>query len=148
MAAMHPFAGLDGDRPRPRLAGSVARSARPVPAPALLRRLEPLAAVFCGLHGVIVLSAAGWRWPAWRWAVIGVVLALGLAGLGGRGPAWMAPLRGGVDPGRRGRPPGHRRRGRGLVRGLAVRAGRRVPAGPAGTGRGGGGRPGRAGLRA
>src|SRR5215207_8109125 len=95
MAAMHPFAGLDGDRPRPRLAGSVARSARPVPAPALLRRLEPLAAVFCGLHGVIVLSAAGWRWPAWRWAVIGVVLALGLAGLGGRGPAWMAPLRAG-----------------------------------------------------
>ena len=79
MAAMHPFAGLDGDRLRPRLAGSVTRSARPVPAPALLRRLEPLAAVFLGLHGVMVLGGLGglagagppsgwsWRsgWPAW-----------------------------------------------------------------------------------
>jgi PAS domain-containing protein len=94
MAAMHPFAGLDGDHPRPRLAGSVARSARPVPAPALLRRLEPLAAVFCGLHGVIVLSGLGG--PGWRWAAVGLVLALGLAGLGGRGPAWIVPLRAGA----------------------------------------------------
>ena len=44
---------------RPRLAGSVALSARPVPAPPLLRRLEPLAAVFLGLHGVMVLTGLG-----------------------------------------------------------------------------------------
>ena len=94
MAAMHPFAGLDGDHPRPRLAGSVARSARPVPAPALLRRLEPLAAVFCGLHGVIVLARLGG--PGWRWAGVGLVLLLGLAGLGGRGPAWMVQVRAGA----------------------------------------------------
>jgi hypothetical protein len=45
---MHRFAGLDGDRLRPQLAGSAARAARaarPVPAPASLRRVEPLAAV-------------------------------------------------------------------------------------------------------
>src|SRR5215207_4126984 len=94
MAAMHPFAGLDGDRPRPRLAGSVARSARPVPALALLRRLEPLAAVFCGLHGVIVLARLDG--PGWRWAGVGLVLLLGLAGLGGRGPAWMVQVRAGA----------------------------------------------------
>jgi PAS domain-containing protein len=91
MAAMHPFANLDGDRLRPRLTGSVARSARPVPAPPLLRRLEPLAAVFLGLHGVMVLAGLGGE--AWQWAGVGLVLVLGLAGLGGRGPAWMVPLR-------------------------------------------------------
>jgi PAS domain-containing protein len=89
---MHPFAGLDGDRLRPPLAGSVPRQARPLPAPLSLRRLEPLAAVFLGLHGVMVLAnlgASGW----WRWAGVGLVLALGLAGLGGRGPAWMVQAR-------------------------------------------------------
>jgi PAS domain-containing protein len=94
MAVMHPFAGLDGDRLRPRLAGSVTRSARPVPAPALLRRLEPLAAVFLGLHGVMVLAGLGG--PGWRWAAVGLVLALGVAGLGGRGPAWMIQVRAGA----------------------------------------------------
>jgi PAS domain-containing protein len=92
MAAMHPFAGLDGDPPRP--AGSVARPARPVPAPASLRRLEPLAAVFCGLHGVLVLAAAGG--DPWQWAGVGLVLLAGLAGVGGRGPAWMVPVRAGA----------------------------------------------------
>ena len=48
MAALHPIADLDGGHPQPRLAGA-ARSARPVPAPATLRRVEPLAAVFLGL---------------------------------------------------------------------------------------------------
>src|SRR5918992_5408423 len=94
MAAMHPFAGLDGDRLRPRPAGSVTRSARPVPAPALLRRLEPLGGVFLGLHGVMVLGGLGG--PGWRWAAVGVVLALGVAGLGGRGPAWMTQVRAGA----------------------------------------------------
>src|SRR5918997_6511405 len=94
MAAMHPFAGLDGDRLRPRLAGSVTRSARPVPAPALLRRLEPLAAVFLCLLGVMVLAGLGG--PGWRWAAVGLVLALGVAGLGGRGPAWMTQVRAGA----------------------------------------------------
>ncbi|MDF2744761.1 MAG: multi-sensor signal transduction histidine kinase [Actinomycetia bacterium] len=94
MAAMHPIAGLDGDRLRPRLAGSVTRSARPVPAPARLRRLEPLAAVFLGLHGVMVLAGLGG--PLWRWAAVGLVLALGVAGLGGRGPAWMTQVRAGA----------------------------------------------------
>ncbi|HET9557681.1 MAG TPA: PAS domain-containing protein, partial [Actinomycetota bacterium] len=55
MAALHPIADLDGGHPQPRLAGA-ARSARPVPAPATLRRVEPLAAVFLGLHGVMVLA--------------------------------------------------------------------------------------------
>jgi hypothetical protein len=50
--------------------------------------------VFCGLHGVIVLSGLGG--PGWRWAGVGLVLVLGLAGLGGRGPAWMVPLRAGA----------------------------------------------------
>jgi hypothetical protein len=48
--------------------------------------------VFLGLHGVMVLAnlgAGGW----WRWAGVGLVLALGLAGLGGRGPAWMVQAR-------------------------------------------------------
>jgi PAS domain-containing protein len=89
---MHQFAGLDGERLRPRLAGSAARSARPVPAPASLRRVEPLAAVFLGLHGVMVLAGLGG--DPWQWAGVGLVLVCGLAGLGGRGPAWMVPLRG------------------------------------------------------
>ena len=92
---MHRFAGLDGDRLRPQLAGSAARalpSARPVPAPASLRRVEPLAAVFLGLHGVMVLTGLGG--DPWQWAAVGLVLAAGLAGLGGRGPAWMVPVRG------------------------------------------------------
>jgi PAS domain-containing protein len=95
---MHRFAGLDGDRLRPRLAGSAdrstraARSARPVPAPASLRRVEPLAAVFLGLHGVMVLTGLGG--DPWQWAGVGLVLVCGLAGLGGRGPAWMVPVRG------------------------------------------------------
>ncbi|HEX2156799.1 MAG TPA: hypothetical protein VHS79_07425, partial [Actinomycetes bacterium] len=76
---------------RPRLAGSVARSA---PAPPLLRRLEPLAAVFLGLHGVMVLTGLGGK--PWQWAGVGLVLLLGLASLGGRGPAWMVPLRAGA----------------------------------------------------
>jgi PAS domain-containing protein len=91
MAAMHPFANLDGDHLRPRLAGSVARSA---PVPPLLRRLEPLAAVFLGLHGVTVLAALGGR--PWQLAVVGLVLLLGLVSLGGRGPTWMVPLRAGA----------------------------------------------------
>jgi PAS domain-containing protein len=95
---MHRFAGLDGGRLRPRLAGSAARaaravrSARPVPAPASLRRVEPLAAVFLGLHGVMVLTGLGA--DPWQWAGVGLVLVCGLAGLGGRGPAWMVPVRG------------------------------------------------------
>jgi hypothetical protein len=91
MATMHPFAGLDGDRLRPRLAGTVARSARPVPVPASISRLEPLAAVFLGLHGVIAL--AGLDGAGWRWAAVGLVLLLGLAGLAGRGPGWMTGIR-------------------------------------------------------
>ncbi|HJU02513.1 MAG TPA: hypothetical protein VJ966_15065, partial [Actinomycetes bacterium] len=77
---MHRFAGLDGDRVRPQLAGSAARalpSARPVPAPASLRRVEPLAAVFLGLHGVMVLTGRGG--DPWQWAAVGLVLAAGLA---------------------------------------------------------------------
>lgn len=89
---MHRFAGLDEDRPRPRLAGSAPRPASPLPAPASLRRLEPLAAVFLGLHGVMVLANLGAR--PWQWAGVGLVLVLGMAGLGGRGPAWTVPLRG------------------------------------------------------
>jgi PAS domain-containing protein len=91
MAAMHPFAGLDGDPPRPRPAGA---AARPPPAPASLRRLEPLAAVFCGLHGVLVLAGAGGG--PWRWTGVGLVLLAGLAGVGGRGPAWMVLVRAGA----------------------------------------------------
>jgi len=30
----------------------------------------------------------------WQWAGVGLVLMCGLAGLGGRGPAWMVPVRG------------------------------------------------------
>jgi PAS domain-containing protein len=92
---MHRFAGLDGDRLRPQLAGGGARPARwarPVPAPASLRRVEPLAAVFLGLHGVMVLTGLGG--DPWQWAGVGLVLVCGLAGLGGRGPAWMVPVRG------------------------------------------------------
>jgi PAS domain-containing protein len=88
---MHRFAGLDGDRLRPQLAGTVPRPSRPPPAPGPLRRLEPLAAVFLGLHGVMVLANLGAA--GWRWAGVGLVLLLGLAGLGGRGPAWMVQLR-------------------------------------------------------
>jgi hypothetical protein len=66
---------------RPRLAGSVARSA---PAPPLLRRLEPLAAVFLGLHGVMVLTGLGGK--PWQWAGVGLVLLLGLAVRAGMGP--------------------------------------------------------------
>ena len=91
---MHPIANLDGDRLRPRLSGSVARSARPVPAPPLLRRLEPLAAVFLGLHGVMVLAALGGS--PWQFAVVGLILLLGLVGLGGRGPSWMVAVRAGA----------------------------------------------------
>jgi PAS domain-containing protein len=88
---MHRFVGLDGDRLRPQLAGTVPRPSRPPPAPGPLRRLEPLAAVFLGLHGVMVLANLGAA--GWRWAGVGLVLLLGLAGLGGRGPAWMVQLR-------------------------------------------------------
>jgi PAS domain-containing protein len=91
---MHPIANLDGDHLRPRLSGSVARSARPVPAPPPLRRLEPLAAVFLGLHGVMVLAALDGR--PWQFAGVGLVLLLGLAGLGGRGPSWMFGVRAGA----------------------------------------------------
>jgi hypothetical protein len=94
MAAMHPLSGLDGDRLRPGLAGAATGSARPVPAPLTLRRLEPLAAVFLGMHGVLVLANLGGA--AWRWAAVGLVLALGLAGPGGRGPAWMVMVRAGA----------------------------------------------------
>jgi PAS domain-containing protein len=92
---MYRFAGLDGDRLDPRVAGSsarAARSARPVPAPSSLRRVEPLVAVFLGLHGLTVLAVLGG--DPWQWAGVGLVLACGLAGLGGRGPAWMVPVRG------------------------------------------------------
>ena len=94
MAALHPFAGLDGDHLQPRLAGAVARSARPVPAPATLRRVEPLAAVFLGLHGVMVLANLGG--VPWQWAGVGLVLLLGLVSLGGRGPSWMVLVRAGA----------------------------------------------------
>jgi hypothetical protein len=91
MAARHRLAGLDGDHLRPRLAGAAARSARPVPAPATVRRVEPLAAVFLGLHGVIVLTNLGG--VPWQWAGVGLVLLLGLVSLGGRGPGWMVLVR-------------------------------------------------------
>jgi PAS domain-containing protein len=94
MAARHRFSDLDGDRLRPRTAGAATGSARPVPAPITLRRLEPLAAVFLGMHGVLVLADLGGE--AWPWAGVGLVLALGLAGLGGRGPAWMVMVRAGA----------------------------------------------------
>jgi PAS domain-containing protein len=88
---MHRFTGLDGDRPRPRLAGGRSRPAAPVPPAGSLRRLEPLAAVFLGLHGVMVLANLGA--DPWQWAGVGLVLLGGLAGLGGRGPAWMVQAR-------------------------------------------------------
>jgi PAS domain-containing protein len=88
---MYPFAGLDGEGLQPRLTGAAARSARPVPAPLSLRRLEPLAPVFLGLHGVMVL--VNLEGDPWQYAGVGLVLLLGLAGLGGRGPAWMVPVR-------------------------------------------------------
>jgi hypothetical protein len=91
MAARHRLVGLDGDHLRPRLAGAAARSARPVPAPATVRRVEPLAAVFLGLHGVIVLTNLGG--VPWQWAGVGLVLLLGLVRLGGRGPGWMVLVR-------------------------------------------------------
>jgi PAS domain-containing protein len=94
MAARHRLAGLDGDHLRPRLAGAAARSARPVPAPATVRRVEPLAAVFLGLHGVIVLTNLGG--VPWQWAGVGLVLLLGLVSLGGRGPGWMVLVRAGA----------------------------------------------------
>jgi PAS domain-containing protein len=94
MAALHPFAGLDGDHLQPRLAGAAARSARPVPAPATIRRVEPLAAVFLGLHGVMVLANLGG--VPWQWAGVGLVLLLGLVSLGGRGPGWMVLVRAGA----------------------------------------------------
>jgi PAS domain-containing protein len=94
MAARHPFASLDGDHLQPRLAGAAARSARPVPAPATVRRVEPLAAVFLGLHGVMVLANMGG--VPWQWAGVGLVLLLGLVSLGGRGPAWMVLVRAGA----------------------------------------------------
>jgi hypothetical protein len=94
MAAMHPFSGLDGDRLRRRPAGTATGPARPVPAPLTLRRLEPLAAVFLGMHGVLVLADLGGA--AWRWAGVALVLALGLAGLGGPGPAWTVMARAGA----------------------------------------------------
>ena len=94
MAALHPFAGLDGDHLQPWLAGAVARPARPVPAPATLRRVEPLAAVFLGLHGVMVLANLGG--VPWQWAGVGLVLLLGLVSLGGRGPSWMVLVRAGT----------------------------------------------------
>jgi PAS domain-containing protein len=90
---MHRFAGVDGDLPAPRPAAA-GPSARPVPPPASLRRLEPLAAVFLGLHGLVVLANLGG--DPWQWAGVGLVLLLGLAGLGGRGPAWMVPIRAGA----------------------------------------------------
>jgi PAS domain-containing protein len=94
MGARHPFAGLDGDHLQPRLAGAAARSARPVPAPATMRRVEPLAAVFLGLHGVTVLANMGG--VPWQWAGVGLVLLLGLVSLGGRGPGWMVLVRAGA----------------------------------------------------
>jgi PAS domain-containing protein len=128
MAALHPSAGLDGDHLPPRLAGAVARSARPVPAPTTLRRVEPLAAVFLGLHGVMVLANLGGA--PWQWAGVGLVLLLGLVSIGAAAPAgWSWSGLGRSWPW--GRPPGKRRRGRRLVRGLAVRARRGLPAGPA-----------------
>ena len=92
MATMIPFAGLNGDSLHSRLAGAAARSARPVPAAVTVRRLEPLAPVFLGLHGVMVLVNLGGQ--PWQFAAVGLVLLLGLVGLGGRGPAWMVPVRG------------------------------------------------------
>ena len=94
MAALHPFASLDGGHPQPWFAGAAARSARPVPAPATLRRVEPLAAVFLGLHGVMVLANLGG--VPWQWAGVGLVLLLGLVSLGGRGPSWMVLVRAGT----------------------------------------------------
>ncbi|HEV3496011.1 MAG TPA: hypothetical protein VHA34_06670, partial [Actinomycetes bacterium] len=44
--------------------------------------------------GVMVLTGLGGK--PWQWAGVGLVLLLGLAGLGGRGPAWMVPLRAGA----------------------------------------------------
>jgi PAS domain-containing protein len=92
MATMFPFAGLNGDGLQPRLVGSAARSARPVPAAVTVRRLEPLAPVFLGLHGVMVLVNLGGE--PWQFAAVGLVLLLGVVGVGGRGPAWMVPVRG------------------------------------------------------
>jgi len=89
---MHRFAGVDADLPAPRPAAGP--SARPPPPPASLRRLEPLAAVFLGLHGLVVLANLGG--DPWQWAGVGLVLLLGLAGAGGRGPARMVPIRAGA----------------------------------------------------
>jgi PAS domain-containing protein len=88
---MDPFAGTDGGRLPPQLAGVGARPVRPVDPPAPLRRVEPLAAVFLGLHGLVVL--AGLDADPWQWAAVALVLAAGLAGLGGRGPAWTVTAR-------------------------------------------------------
>ena len=92
--------GGDGDnaairrseRGRPAAAAGRAQSARPVPAAVTVRCLEPLAPVFLGLHGVMVLVNLGGE--PWQFAAVGLVLLLGLVGLGGRGPAWMVPVRG------------------------------------------------------
>jgi hypothetical protein len=92
MATMFPFAGLNGDGPQPRLVGAAAQSARPVPAAVTVRRVEPLAPVFLGLHGVMVLVNLGGE--PWQFAAVGMLLLLGLVGLGGRGPAWMVTVRG------------------------------------------------------
>jgi hypothetical protein len=58
-----------------------------------MRRVEPLAAVSLGLHGVTVLANMGV--VPWQWAGVGLVLVLGMVSLGGRGPGWMVLVRAG-----------------------------------------------------
>jgi PAS domain-containing protein len=94
MAAMQPFAGLQGVHLTPTTFDPSARSARAVGPPGSVRRLEPLAAVFLGLHGLVVLAHLDAA--LWQWAGVGLVLLLGLLGIGERGSTRMIPLRAGA----------------------------------------------------
>jgi PAS domain-containing protein len=91
MRTMQPFGGLGADPLPPGRFETPSRRARPVGSPGSVRRLEPLAAVFLGLHGLVVL--ANLDADLWQWAGVGLVLVLGLLGIGGRGPTWTVPLR-------------------------------------------------------
>jgi PAS domain-containing protein len=78
-----------GERPPPAVASE--RGRRPAGPDGTLRRLEPLAAAVLGLYGLVTL--ADLDAAAWQWAGAGLLLALGLAGLGGRNPVQLVALR-------------------------------------------------------